>query len=148
MCLHAAPACLAASTLTTTTTVSMTPHAATQRQAAGDAVNMQKDIIFDGTMTWAPFVEQTVAMVRDHKHNYRMGPGYHKDEDGNVVERCAYCSSAAVSKTAYMRHCSCCRQAGCMTAVLLPADFYIHVRRPSQHAYEIPASTAFSMPHP
>ena len=48
---------------------------------------MQKDIIFDGTMTWAPFVEQTVAMVRDHHNNYRMGPGYHKDEDGNVIER-------------------------------------------------------------
>ena len=51
------------------------------------AVNQQKDIIFDGTMTWAPFVEQTIAMVRDFEHQYRTGPGYHKDDDGNVVER-------------------------------------------------------------
>lgn len=51
------------------------------------AVNKQMDIIFDGTMTWAPFVEQTVAMVRDHHHNYHMGPGYQTDEAGNVTER-------------------------------------------------------------
>ena len=50
-------------------------------------MNQQKDIIFDGTMTWAPFVEQTIAMVRDFEHQYRTGPGYHKDDDGNVVER-------------------------------------------------------------
>ena len=53
------------------------------------AVNQQKDIIFDGTMTWAPFVEQTIAMMRDHRHVYRLGPGYHKDDNKNIVERCA-----------------------------------------------------------
>ena len=52
-------------------------------------MNQQKDIVFDGTMTWAPFVEQTIDMVRDHEHNYRLGPGYHKDEGGDIVERCA-----------------------------------------------------------
>ncbi|CAL8471980.1 g11522 [Coccomyxa elongata] len=51
------------------------------------AVNKQRDIVFDGTMTWAPFVEQTIAMVRDHQHNYRRGPGYFTDENGNTVER-------------------------------------------------------------
>ena len=34
------------------------------------AVNEQKDIVFDGTMTWFPFVEQTISMVRDHEHMY------------------------------------------------------------------------------
>ncbi len=47
-----------------------------------------QDVIFDGTMMWAPFVEQTIAMVRDHRHKYRRGPGYHKS-DGCNVERCA-----------------------------------------------------------
>lgn len=28
------------------------------------AINEQRDIVFDGTMMWAPFVEQTIAMVR------------------------------------------------------------------------------------
>ncbi len=53
------------------------------------AVNKQKDIVFDGTMTWAPFVEQTIAMVRDHQHNYRRGPGYFTNEHGDTVERSA-----------------------------------------------------------
>lgn len=44
--------------------------------------------MFDGTMTWAPFVEQTIAMVRDHQHTYKRGPGYFTDEDGNTIERC------------------------------------------------------------
>jgi hypothetical protein len=54
----------------------------------GAAVNQQKDIIFDGTMTWAPFMEQTIAMVRDHKHNYKRGPGYHMNSRGDIIERC------------------------------------------------------------
>ena len=37
-------------------------------------------------MTWLPFVEQTVAMVRDHEHNYRRGPGYYQDSQGTVHE--------------------------------------------------------------
>lgn len=53
------------------------------------AVNQQRDVIFDGTMTWAPFVQQTIAMVRDHRHNYRRGPGLYVDEEGNTFERCA-----------------------------------------------------------
>jgi hypothetical protein len=28
------------------------------------AINEQRDVVFDGTMMWRPFVEQTVAMVR------------------------------------------------------------------------------------
>ena len=50
-------------------------------------LNRQKDVIFDGTMMWAPFVEQTIAMVRDHHHNYRRGPGYQTDENGKVTEQ-------------------------------------------------------------
>ena len=53
------------------------------------AVNQQKDIVFDGTMTWAPFVKQSLAMVRDHRHNYRRGPGYTVDEAGHAIELCA-----------------------------------------------------------
>ena len=45
--------------------------------------------MFDGTMTWAPFVKQTLAMVRDHRHNYRRGPGYTSDDCGHTVELCA-----------------------------------------------------------
>ena len=51
------------------------------------ALNEQRDIVFDGTMTWLPFVEQTVAMARDHEHNYRRGPGYYHDENGIVHEK-------------------------------------------------------------
>ena len=56
------------------------PQAAEAMLAA--AVNQQKDVIFDGTMSWAPFVEQTVAMVRDHRRIYRRGPGLVKDAKG------------------------------------------------------------------
>lgn len=51
------------------------------------AVNEQKDVVFDGTMTWAPFVQQTIAMVRDHRHNYKRGPGFVVDDEGNSYER-------------------------------------------------------------
>lgn len=41
------------------------------------AVNLQRDIVFDGTMTWRPFVEQTIQMVRtSQRYEYRCGPGY------------------------------------------------------------------------
>ena len=53
-----------------------------------NAVNQQKDVVFDGTMTWAPFVQQTIAMVRDHRHNYKRGPGCYVDEEGTTYERC------------------------------------------------------------
>ncbi|EPS57198.1 hypothetical protein M569_17622, partial [Genlisea aurea] len=40
-----------------------------------------------GTLSWEPFVEQTIAMARNvHKHRYRMGEGYHVAEDGTVTE--------------------------------------------------------------
>ncbi|CAD7696114.1 unnamed protein product [Ostreobium quekettii] len=50
------------------------------------AVNGQKDIVFDGTMTWLPFVQQTIAMVRDHEHQYTRGAGWYQDADGNFCE--------------------------------------------------------------
>lgn len=40
-------------------------------------------------MMWPPFVEQCIAMVRDHEHKYVRGPGYNKDDDGSVTERYA-----------------------------------------------------------
>eukprot|EP00873_Tetraselmis_striata_P046075 jgi/Tetstr1/466339/TSEL_010869.t1 len=53
------------------------------------AINEQKDVIFDGTMTWAPFVEQTIAMARDFEHAYVCGPGYVPAQPGGTagVER-------------------------------------------------------------
>jgi hypothetical protein len=41
----------------------------------------------DGTLSWEPFVEQTIAMVRNvHKCKYRMGVGYKVAEDGTITE--------------------------------------------------------------
>jgi len=50
------------------------------------AVNQQQDIVFDGTMTWFPFVEQPIKMIRDYKHNYKRGLGYSRTPSGQVVE--------------------------------------------------------------
>ena len=45
------------------------------------ALANQKDIVVDGTMTWLPYVQQTIEMVRDaHKHRYLLGPGYTKNK--------------------------------------------------------------------
>ena len=66
------------------------------------AVNQQKDIVFDGTMTWAPFVKQTLAMVRDHRHNYRRGPGYTSDDAGHTVELCAALRGLAACGRAHL----------------------------------------------
>jgi len=44
------------------------------------AVMARRDVVFDGTMAWRPFVEQTLAMIRDTAHVYRRGPG---DGDGS-----------------------------------------------------------------
>lgn len=52
-----------------------------------DAVNHRRDILFDSTMQWAPFIRQTVEMVRDDQNLYRKGPGYKKHEDGTITER-------------------------------------------------------------
>ncbi|CAI5941913.1 unnamed protein product [Closterium sp. NIES-65] len=52
------------------------------------ALNNGRDVIFDGTKSWAPFVQQTIAMARQvHERRFRMGPGYQVREDGSVVER-------------------------------------------------------------
>lgn len=41
----------------------------------------------DGTLSWEPFVEQTITMARNvHKHRYRMGDGYKVAEDGTITE--------------------------------------------------------------
>ncbi|KDO45889.1 hypothetical protein CISIN_1g0101762mg, partial [Citrus sinensis] len=51
------------------------------------ALNEGRDVIMDGTLSWVPFVEQTIAMARNvHKSRYRMGVGYKVNEDGTVIE--------------------------------------------------------------
>jgi len=46
------------------------------------ALSDQRDVVVDGTMTWMPYVQQTIAMVRDaHRYKYRLGPGYSKDKE-------------------------------------------------------------------
>ncbi|KAK7847127.1 hypothetical protein CFP56_007132 [Quercus suber] len=51
------------------------------------ALNEGRDVIMDGTLSWEPFVEQTVAMARAiHKCRYRMGVGYKVAEDGTITE--------------------------------------------------------------
>ncbi|TVT98867.1 hypothetical protein EJB05_55805, partial [Eragrostis curvula] len=52
------------------------------------ALNEGRDVILDGTLSWEPFVEQTIAMARAvHRQRYRMGVGYKKDEaNGTVTE--------------------------------------------------------------
>lgn len=41
----------------------------------------------DGTLSWVPFVVQTITMARNvHRHRYRMGAGYKEAEDGTVTE--------------------------------------------------------------
>ncbi|KAL8162756.1 hypothetical protein V2J09_014245 [Rumex salicifolius] len=51
------------------------------------ALNEGRDVIMDGTLSWVPFVEQTITMARNvHKCRYRMGVGYKVDEDGNMIE--------------------------------------------------------------
>ena len=51
------------------------------------ALNEGRDVIMDGTLSWEPFVEQTIAMARNvHKYRYRMGVGYKVAEDGTITE--------------------------------------------------------------
>ncbi|XP_077248083.1 calmodulin calcium-dependent NAD kinase-like isoform X2 [Tasmannia lanceolata] len=51
------------------------------------ALNEGRDVIMDGTLSWEPFVEQTIAMARNvHHHRYRMGVGYKVSNDGSVTE--------------------------------------------------------------
>ncbi|CAN8247518.1 unnamed protein product [Cochlearia groenlandica] len=51
------------------------------------ALNEGRDVIMDGTLSWVPFVVQTITMARNvHRHRYRMGAGYKVGEDGEVIE--------------------------------------------------------------
>ncbi|KAF8014507.1 hypothetical protein BT93_H0348 [Corymbia citriodora subsp. variegata] len=51
------------------------------------ALNEGRDVILDSTLSWEPFVQQTVAMAREvHKQRYRMGVGYKEAADGTVTE--------------------------------------------------------------
>jgi hypothetical protein len=46
-----------------------------------EAVNHHRDVVFDSTMMWEPFVQQVVTMVRNvAKQRYRKGPGYQPDK--------------------------------------------------------------------
>ncbi|KAK1420539.1 hypothetical protein QVD17_22217 [Tagetes erecta] len=51
------------------------------------ALNEGRDVIMDGTLSWVPFVVQTITMARNvHRKRYRMGPGYKVNSDGSVIE--------------------------------------------------------------
>ncbi|KAG4928106.1 hypothetical protein JHK82_053792 [Glycine max] len=51
------------------------------------ALNEGRDVIMDGTLSWVPFVVQTITMARNvHRRRYRMGEGYRLKEDGTVIE--------------------------------------------------------------
>ncbi|XP_057798011.1 calmodulin calcium-dependent NAD kinase-like isoform X2 [Salvia miltiorrhiza] len=51
------------------------------------ALNEGRDVIMDGTLSWLPFVVQTINMARNvHRRRYRMGAGYRQDENGVVTE--------------------------------------------------------------
>ncbi|TKY52706.1 ATP binding kinase [Spatholobus suberectus] len=51
------------------------------------ALNEGRDVIMDGTLSWVPFVVQTITMARNvHRRRYRMGAGYKVNEDGTVTE--------------------------------------------------------------
>ncbi|KAF8719321.1 hypothetical protein HU200_024021 [Digitaria exilis] len=51
------------------------------------ALNEGRDVILDGTLSWEPFVQQTIAMARDvHRQRYRMGRGYKVSDDGTITE--------------------------------------------------------------
>uniref|UniRef100_A0A0D9WIF4 Zeta toxin domain-containing protein n=1 Tax=Leersia perrieri TaxID=77586 RepID=A0A0D9WIF4_9ORYZ len=51
------------------------------------ALNEGRDVIMDGTLSWEPFVQQTITMARAvHRQRYRMGVGYKVTEDGSITE--------------------------------------------------------------
>ncbi|KAL6968232.1 hypothetical protein U1Q18_034033 [Sarracenia purpurea var. burkii] len=51
------------------------------------ALNEGRDVIMDGTLSWVPFVVQTITMARNvHRRRYRMGAGYKVGGDGVVTE--------------------------------------------------------------
>ena len=46
-----------------------------------EAVNTQRDVVYDGTMSWLPYVEQTINMVRQaHEYEFEQGPGWLPDK--------------------------------------------------------------------
>nr|GFB32098.1 zeta toxin domain, P-loop containing nucleoside triphosphate hydrolase [Tanacetum cinerariifolium] len=52
-----------------------------------DALNEGRDVIMDGTLSWVPFVVQTITMARNvHRKRYRMGSGYKWNDDRSVTE--------------------------------------------------------------
>lgn len=52
------------------------------------ALNEGRDVILDGTLSWEPFVRQTIAMARSvHRQRYRMGVGYKVAPDGTTTEK-------------------------------------------------------------
>uniref|UniRef100_A0A0D9V6D3 Zeta toxin domain-containing protein n=1 Tax=Leersia perrieri TaxID=77586 RepID=A0A0D9V6D3_9ORYZ len=52
------------------------------------ALNEGRDVIMDGTLSWEPFVLQTIAMARCvHRQRYRMGVGYRVAADGTTTEQ-------------------------------------------------------------
>ena len=45
-------------------------------------------VVHAGTCSWAPFVEQTIEMLRNaHECDFELGPGYVQEQDGTVCER-------------------------------------------------------------
>ncbi|XP_019432735.1 PREDICTED: uncharacterized protein LOC109339699 isoform X2 [Lupinus angustifolius] len=51
------------------------------------ALNAGRDVIVDGTLSWEPFLQQTIALARNvHKFKYKMGVGYKVAEDGTITE--------------------------------------------------------------
>ncbi|CAN6439484.1 unnamed protein product [Victoria cruziana] len=51
------------------------------------ALNEGRDVIMDGTLSWEPYVVQTIAMARNvHRRRYRMGVGYKAAADDSVTE--------------------------------------------------------------
>uniref|UniRef100_A0A0A8Z1R5 Zeta toxin domain-containing protein n=1 Tax=Arundo donax TaxID=35708 RepID=A0A0A8Z1R5_ARUDO len=51
------------------------------------ALNEGRDVIMDGTLSWEPFVQQTIDMARAvHRQRYRMGCGYKVTDDGTITE--------------------------------------------------------------
>ncbi|XP_034915261.1 calmodulin calcium-dependent NAD kinase isoform X2 [Populus alba] len=51
------------------------------------ALNEGRDVIMDGTLSWVPFVVQTITMARNvHRRRYRMGAGYKVGTGGAVTE--------------------------------------------------------------
>lgn len=50
------------------------------------AVQARRSVVLDGTLSWMPFVEQTIVMLRDTDFYYSRGPGFKESTDGSVSE--------------------------------------------------------------